>query len=89
MTNSGELTLSGQIKDNLVEITVSDTGTGIPADNLERVFDPFFTTKEKGVGLGLSIVKKIIESNGGEIAVESETGKSTTFTISLPLSPEA
>ncbi len=89
MTNSGELTLSGQIKDNLVEITVSDTGTGIPADNLERVFDPFFTTKEKGVGLGLSIVKKIIESNGGEIAVESEAGKSTTFTISLPLSSEA
>jgi len=89
MANSGELTVRSEIKGDRVGITVSDTGPGIPADNLEQIFDPFFTTKEKGVGLGLSIVKKIVESNGGEIAVESELGKSTTFTISLPLSSEA
>ena len=89
MKDSGELTLSGQVKGNFVEIAVSDTGPGIQEENLERIFDPFFTTKEKGVGLGLSIVKEIIEGNDGEIAVESQWGKSTTFTISLPLSQEA
>jgi signal transduction histidine kinase len=88
MTNIGELTVGSQIKGNRVGIMVSDTGPGIPAENLEQIFDPFFTTKEKGVGLGLSIVKKIVESNGGEITVESEVGKSTTFTISLPLGSE-
>jgi signal transduction histidine kinase len=55
-------------------------------DTLQKIFDPFFTTKEKGVGLGLSIVKKIVEGNDGEIAVESVLGEFTTFTISLPLS---
>jgi signal transduction histidine kinase len=86
MTNSGELTVRSQIRGDLVGIMVTDTGPGIAAENLEKIFDPFFTTKEKGVGLGLSIVKKIVESNGGQITVESEMGKSTTFTISLPLS---
>ena len=89
MKDSGELTLTGQVKGNFVEIAVSDTGPGIQEENLEKIFDPFFTTKEKGVGLGLSIVKEIIEGNDGEIAVESEWGKSTTFIISLPLSQEA
>jgi len=89
MNGSGELTVKGQIKDGFVGIMVRDTGPGIPAENLEKIFDPFFTTKEKGVGLGLSIVKKIVEGNGGQIAVESEVGKSTTFTVSLPLSTGA
>lgn len=89
MSNGGELTLRGQVKGNLLEIMVSDTGPGIPPENLKKIFDPFFTTKEKGVGLGLSIVKKIIESNDGMIAVGSEMGKSTTFIISLPLGSEA
>lgn len=86
ITDGGKLTVSGQIKDDFVEIMVSDTGPGIPPEDLDRIFEPFFTTKEKGVGLGLSIVKKIVENNGGKIAVESELGKSATFTISLPLS---
>ena len=89
MNSSGELTVRSQIENNRIGIMVNDTGPGIPAENLERIFDPFFTTKEKGVGLGLAIVKRIVEGNGGEIAVESEVGKSTTFTISLPLSSEA
>ena len=88
MNNSGQLTVGGQVESDRVEIMVSDTGPGIPAEDLERIFDPFFTTKEKGVGLGLSIVKKIVGSNGGEITVESEVGKSTTFTIFLPLGAE-
>jgi two-component system OmpR family sensor kinase len=89
MNSSGELTVRSQIKDNRIGIMVNDTGPGIPAENLEKIFDPFFTTKEKGVGLGLAIVKRIVEGNGGEIAVETEVGKFTTFTISLPLSSEA
>jgi len=89
MSDNGRLTLHGQVKDGHVRIMVNDTGHGIPQENLEKIFDPFFTTKQKGVGLGLSIVKKIVESNGGGIRVESEAGKSTTFTISLPLSSKS
>jgi signal transduction histidine kinase len=72
--------------DRLVKIRVSDTGVGIPKENLENIFDPFFTTKEpdKGTGLGLSISLRIVESLGGEIRVESELGKGTTFEIYFP-----
>jgi signal transduction histidine kinase len=67
-----------------VSVTVSDTGTGINRDDMEKVFDPFFTTKEKGTGLGLAIVLNIIKKHGGEITVASEKGRGTDFTITLP-----
>ncbi|NWF91952.1 MAG: HAMP domain-containing protein [Syntrophaceae bacterium] len=72
--------------ERLVKIRISDTGTGIPQENLERIFDPFFTTKDpdKGTGLGLSICLRIVESMGGRIRVESEVGKGSTFEIYLP-----
>ncbi|HOK46030.1 MAG TPA: ATP-binding protein [Bryobacteraceae bacterium] len=68
-------------------IAVSDTGDGIPPENLGRIFDPFFTTKPegKGVGLGLAVSYGIIQAHGGEIDVESEVGVGTTFTVRLPL----
>jgi two-component system, NtrC family, sensor kinase len=68
------------------EITIADTGSGIPAENLERIFDPFFTTKPagKGTGLGLSISYSIIKHLGGNISVQSETDKGTEFKIFLP-----
>jgi two-component system NtrC family sensor kinase len=71
----------------MVEITVTDTGSGIPKENLERIFDPFFTSKEvgKGTGLGLSVSYGIIKSHGGKISVESVVGAGTTFRILLPL----
>ena len=72
--------------DRLVKIQTSDTGTGIKKEDLENIFDPFFTTKapDKGTGLGLSISLKIVESLGGEIRVESQVGKGTTFEVYFP-----
>ena len=69
-----------------VEITVSDTGRGIPERALDRVFEPFFTTKETGTGLGLAITHGIIQQHGGSIEVESKEGEGTTFRIHLPIS---
>lgn len=73
-----------------VKITVTDNGHGITRQHLERIFEPFFTTKGKGVGtgLGLAIVRTVIEQHGGEIAVASEVGLGTRFTITLPAAPD-
>ena len=70
-----------------VEIKVSDTGCGIPEENLGRLFTPFFTTKAlgKGTGLGLSIVYGIIKMHRGQITVQSQVGQGTTFTVTLPV----
>jgi two-component system NtrC family sensor kinase len=84
----GEIRIDTEFKDDAtVEIRFSDTGIGIPRENLSKIFDPFFTTKPpgKGTGLGLSICHGIIQKLGGEISVESQVGKGTTFTISLPV----
>ncbi|HTY37976.1 MAG TPA: ATP-binding protein, partial [Bacteroidota bacterium] len=69
-----------------IEISISDTGIGIPEEIRQKIFDPFFTTKErgKGTGLGLSVVYNIIKSHNGSITVESEVGKGTTFRVLLP-----
>jgi signal transduction histidine kinase len=73
-----------------VEIRIIDNGKGIPQSVLPRIFDPFFTTKEvgEGTGLGLSIVHELVERHGGTIAVESQVDVGTTFTVTLPRSPE-
>lgn len=70
---------------DFIEISVTDTGGGIPPENLPRVFDPYFTTREGGTGLGLSIAHRIIEAHGGSIEVESQAGEGTTFKIRLPV----
>ncbi|MFP4037306.1 MAG: ATP-binding protein, partial [Desulfobacteraceae bacterium] len=70
-----------------VRIRVEDTGTGINEEDLEHVFDPYFTTKSSGTGLGLAIAHKIIESHGGEMAVESRSGEGTRVSITLPMGP--
>ncbi|MBV9947687.1 MAG: response regulator [Myxococcales bacterium] len=82
------LTRTGHADRCVVEI--SDTGQGIPAPDLERIFDPFFTTKQKsGTGLGLSICQTIVSSMNGEIAVESEVGRGSTFRVILPSAAES
>jgi two-component system NtrC family sensor kinase len=83
----GEITITTQARDGHVEIRISDTGTGIPEENLSRIFDPFFTTKEvgKGTGLGLNVAYNIVKKHKGSIQVESTVGKGTTFTVRLPL----
>lgn len=89
MQDGGILTVKANRKDGderFLDIIISDIGCGIAEKNKEKIFDPFFTTKEegKGVGLGLSVVYGIITRHNGRIEVESETGKGSTFKISLP-----
>jgi len=67
-----------------VVISFSDTGVGIPEENLGRLFEPLFTTKAKGIGLGLAISKVLVEGHGGSIEVQSDVGKSSTFKVRLP-----
>jgi two-component system NtrC family sensor kinase len=93
MGNAGTITISTQLRDGqTVEIRVSDTGSGIPSDNLSKLFTPFFTTKPagKGTGLGLSIIYGIIKLHHGQITVQSQVGQGTTMIITLPIrQPEA
>jgi signal transduction histidine kinase len=82
MENGGELSIETRIENNIIEIRISDTGIGIPKENLEKIFDLFFTTKgETGTGLGLSISYDIIKKHAGRILVESEEGKGSAFTL--------
>ena len=75
---------AGELEVDFVEISFADTGSGIKKDILNKMFEPFFTTKMNGMGLGLSIVKGIVVSNGGNISVESEEGKGSMFKIKFP-----
>jgi hypothetical protein len=77
---------SGANPGRYVRITVSDTGTGIPSDLIDKIFDPFFTTKApgRGTGLGLSTVLGIVKGHGGFVSVESQIGKGTDFQVYLP-----
>lgn len=88
--NDGLITLAAAQVGDSVEISVTDNGCGILPEHLERIFEPFFTTKEvgRGTGLGLAISHDIVIKHGGELLVESTTGKGTTFTVRLPIDPE-
>ncbi len=94
MPSGGTLTLRarvGTLRDpkarraSALEITVVDTGAGIPADDLDKLFVPFFTTRQHGTGLGLAISRRIVQAHGGELDVRSAVGAGSTFTVRLPL----
>ncbi|MBU4262517.1 MAG: PAS domain-containing protein [Proteobacteria bacterium] len=87
IAKQGEIRIRSWQETNWIFVSIADTGCGIAAENLSRIFEPFFTTKDvgKGTGLGLSISYDIIKKHGGDIAVESETGRGTTFTVKIPV----
>jgi signal transduction histidine kinase len=83
----GRITVRARADADRVRIEIADTGSGIPADKIEKIWDPFFTTKDpgKGTGLGLFIVRQIVERNKGRISLESVVGKGTTFFLDFPV----
>ena len=85
MPNKGRLTVRSVAKDDFLEVHISDTGQGIPKENLGKIFGPLFSTKPQGIGLGLSFCQEIIQGHKGKIEAESEFGKGTEFTIKLPI----
>jgi signal transduction histidine kinase len=87
MPEGGRMTIRLR-HDKTVILEVEDTGIGIPPEDLPRLFDPAFSTKTRGTGLGLAIVKRAVEDTGGTIAVRSEPGKGSVFTVSLPTGRE-
>jgi len=84
MPDGGQLTIRAKDRGKFVNVEFVDSGCGIPAAVMKKIFDPLFTTKAKGIGLGLSVCKSILERHGGDILVESKEGRGTTFTVSLP-----
>jgi len=81
----GKLTISASLQKHMLAIAVKDTGTGITAENMQRLFEPLFTTKVRGIGLGLAVSKKLAEANCGRIEVQSQAGLGSTFTLYLPV----
>lgn len=81
----GRVTVATVRSGDKIDVSVTDTGSGIPAERLGAIFDDFVTTKKRGLGLGLAITKRIVEQLGGTIAVTSELGKGTTFTMRFPV----
>ena len=85
MPEGGELSITTRLKDENVEVNITDTGSGINRSDIRRVFDPFYSTKVKGTGLGLALTMKTVEGHGGDINCESTIAKGTTMTISFPV----
>jgi two-component system nitrogen regulation sensor histidine kinase NtrY len=84
MPDGGTITLRSRENSNAITIQVSDTGTGLTREECDRIFTPYYTSKQHGTGLGLAIVQSVVSDHGGTIAVQSEPGNGTMFTIELP-----
>jgi len=89
MPSGGKLDVQTGMVESAVIVDITDSGMGIPEENLKKIFDPFFTTKTigKGTGLGLSVTYGIIQEHGGRIFVDSNCGKGTHFRLKLPTRP--
>ncbi len=88
MGDQGQLDVETHRNGRKIKILIRDTGPGIPRDALPRIFEPLYSTKSRGIGLGLSIARSIVEAHGGRIAVESENGKGASFILRLPIEPK-
>jgi signal transduction histidine kinase len=84
MPQGGELTIRTRTLLSVIEISVSDTGSGLTPEECARLFTPYYTTKQHGTGLGLAIVQSVVSDHGGKISVDSAKDKGTTFRIELP-----
>jgi PAS domain S-box-containing protein len=89
MPNGGKLTITASKKQDEVQISIQDTGQGIPDQNKTKIFHPLFSTKAKGQGFGLPVVKRLVEAHNGTITFDSEVGKGTVFTLTIPVAEEA
>jgi PAS domain S-box-containing protein len=89
MPEGGTLTIKSTQDDSNLKIIFTDTGAGMSKEVMEKLWTPFFTTKARGMGLGLSICKRIVEAHAGGIFVESTVGQGTTFTVTLPVEPKS
>ncbi|HXX34973.1 MAG TPA: ATP-binding protein [Thermodesulfobacteriota bacterium] len=85
MGKGGTLRIEAKALKDSVEVMISDSGSGIPPEQMEKIFDYYYTTKEKGVGLGLPIAHRIIEAHGGQLRIESQVGSGTKVTVTLPV----
>jgi signal transduction histidine kinase len=88
MQDGGTLTLRTRQKDDVAQIEVSDTGSGLTPEECERIFTPYYTSKQHGTGLGLAIVQSVVSDHHGTISVRSQPGRGTTFVVELPRSPQ-
>jgi two-component system sensor histidine kinase HydH len=85
MGPGGILRVEGRLLRDRVEVTISDSGSGIPPDQMEKIFNYYYTTKENGVGLGLPIAHRIIEAHEGQLKIESRVGAGTKVSVTLPV----
>ena len=83
MPQGGTLTITGRAAGDEVEVDVADTGTGIASEVLGRIMEPLYSTKARGLGLGLSIARAILDKSGGSLRVSSTPGQGSTFTVRL------
>jgi signal transduction histidine kinase len=89
MPQGGTLRIRCKSMKGKAVFTFSDTGVGIPPESIGKIWTPFFTSKAKGIGLSLSISKRIVEAHGGGISVKSTVGKGSTFTVTIPQRKES
>ncbi|HBR22594.1 MAG TPA: two-component sensor histidine kinase, partial [Nitrospiraceae bacterium] len=84
MPDGGTLAIKTEHAEGMLSIIISDTGKGIPEDELAKVFEPFYTTKRNGLGLGLAMTKRVVEEHGGKVNIHSIAGDGSTVVITLP-----
>jgi signal transduction histidine kinase len=85
MPQGGEITIASRVRGANLEVSINDTGPGMPPEVVSRIFQPYFTTKETGTGLGLAICQSIMQEHGGCILADSTPGAGSVFTLQLPL----